>query len=192
MFDRGCSLFSVDTRPLQNIREKSGTDPPGVDAMRPLVTWSEGILIMPLYEHVFLARPEISAKQVEVLTQNFKDIFVQNGGKCGKDEYWGLRATASQVRKNRKAHYVLVNLDGPPSAVAEMERLMSINEDILRFLTIRVEEWEETPSVMMRRDTRSNSSRDGASSYRNDRGSGRFSGQAPNGRESFGTQAVQE
>src|SRR5581483_2121625 len=106
---------------------------------------------MPLYEHVFLARQDISTQQVEALTEQFKGVIEAGGGKVTKVEPWGLKSLTFRIRKNRKAHFTLLNIDAPPAAVAEMERQMSINEDVLRFLTIRVEELEQGPSAMMRK-----------------------------------------
>ncbi|RAU22206.1 30S ribosomal protein S6 [Paramagnetospirillum kuznetsovii] len=104
---------------------------------------------MSLYECVFIARQDISAQQVETLTADMTNIITQGGGAVSKTEYWGLRNIAYRVKKNRKGHYVLLNIDAPSAAVKEMERQMSINEDVLRTLTLRVEELEEGPSAMM-------------------------------------------
>lgn len=109
---------------------------------------------MPLYEHVFLARQDISAQQVESLTDTFKAIITDNGGSIGKTEYWGLRSLAYRIKKKRKAHYSLINIDAPHAAVAEMERQMRIESDIIRFLTLRVDEHETDPSAMMKRHER--------------------------------------
>lgn len=109
---------------------------------------------MPLYEHVFLARQDVSAQQVEALVEQFKGVIEENGGSIAKNEYWGLKSLAFRVNKNRKAHYTLLNIDAPAPAVAEMERQMGISEDILRFLTIRVEAHEEGPSAMLSRKDR--------------------------------------
>lgn len=105
---------------------------------------------MPLYEHVFLARQDISPQQVEGLQQTMKSIISENGGVIEKTEYWGLKNLSYKIKKNRKAHYSLLNINAPYAAVAEMERQIRINSDILRFMTIRVDEHEEGPSVMMR------------------------------------------
>ncbi len=105
---------------------------------------------MPLYEHVFMARQDISTAQMDALTDQFKSVITDNGGSVGRSEYWGLKPLTYRIRKNRKAHYALMNLDAPAPAVAEMERQMGLNEDIIRFMTIRVEELEEEPSVQMR------------------------------------------
>ena len=104
---------------------------------------------MPLYECVLLARQEVSAPQVETLVEEFSNVLAQGGGSVAKKEFWGLRNIAYRVKKNRKAHYVLLNIDSPSAAVKEMERQMSLNEDVLRYLTVRVEELEEGPSAMM-------------------------------------------
>jgi small subunit ribosomal protein S6 len=105
---------------------------------------------MPRYEHVFLVRQDASAPQVEALTQQFKSVIEGNGGSVPKAESWGLRSLAFRIKKNRKAHYTLLNLDAPPAAVKEMERQMSINEDVIRFMTIKVAELEEGPSAIVR------------------------------------------
>ena len=109
---------------------------------------------MALYEHVYLARQDVSAQQVEELTANLTQVLADNGGKVTKNEYWGLKSLSFRIKKNRKAHYSLLNLDAPPAAIAEMERQMRINEDILRFMTIRVDELEEGPSAMMQKRDR--------------------------------------
>ena len=109
---------------------------------------------MPLYEHVFLARQDVSQAQVESLTQDFKTIVEEGGGSVGKTEYWGVKSLSYKIKKNRKAHFMLLNIDCPPPALAEMERRMGLSSDILRFMTIRVDEHETEPSAMMRRDDR--------------------------------------
>ncbi len=106
---------------------------------------------MPLYEHVFLARQDASAQQVEELTAQFKGIVEQMGGKLANSEYWGVKSLSYRMRKNRKAHFTLMNIDAPPAALAEIERQERISEDVLRYLTIRVEALEEGPSAMMRK-----------------------------------------
>ncbi|MDH3743235.1 MAG: 30S ribosomal protein S6, partial [Hyphomicrobiales bacterium] len=105
---------------------------------------------MALYEHIFMVRQDVSSTQVDALTQQFKTILEENQGSIAKTEYWGVRPLAYRVKKNRKAHYTLMNIDAPSDAVKEMERQMSINDDVIRFMTIRVEEHEEDQSVMMR------------------------------------------
>jgi small subunit ribosomal protein S6 len=106
---------------------------------------------MPLYEHVYIARQDLSAQQVEDLTTQLKGIVEGLGGKVAKAEYWGVKSLTFRMRKNRKAHFTLLNLDAPPAAVAEIERQERINEDVLRFMTVRVDELEEGPSAMMRK-----------------------------------------
>jgi small subunit ribosomal protein S6 len=106
---------------------------------------------MPQYEHVFLARQDVSAQQVEELTAQFKGVIEQLGGKVAKTEYWGVKSLSFRIRKNRKAHFTLFNIDAPPAALAEVERQERINEDVLRYITVRVEELEEGPSAMMRK-----------------------------------------
>ena len=122
---------------------------------------------MPLYENVFIARQDISAAQVDALTDGFATLVGENGGEVKKREYWGLRNLSYRIKKNRKAHYVLLNIDAPPAALAEMERTMRINEDILRYLTLRVDEHEEGPSAVMQ--GRSREGRDGRDDRRRDR-----------------------
>lgn len=105
---------------------------------------------MPFYESVFIARQDIAAPQAEALADTFTSIIDAQGGKVTKRENWGLRNLAYKVKKNRKGHYILFNIDGPPAAIAEMERNMRIHEDVLRYMTVRVEELEEGPSAMVR------------------------------------------
>ena len=105
---------------------------------------------MALYEHVFLVRQDASAAQVEALTQQFRTVVEEHGGKVTKNEYWGVKPLTYRMKKNRKAHFTLLNIDAPPAAVKEVERQESINEDVLRFLTVRVEALEEGPSAMLR------------------------------------------
>ncbi len=105
---------------------------------------------MALYEHIFMVRQDVSSSQVDTLTQQFKSVLEENGGSVGKTEYWGVRTLSYRVKKNRKAHYTLMNLDAPPAAVKEMERQMSINDDVIRTMTLRVDEHDEDQSVMMR------------------------------------------
>lgn len=105
---------------------------------------------MALYEHVFIARQDVSATQVENITAEFSKIIEDNEGKVAKSEYWGLKGLAYRIKKNRKGHYVMLHLDAPHAAVAEMERQVRLNEDILRYMTVRVEELEEGQSVVLR------------------------------------------
>ncbi len=109
---------------------------------------------MPHYEHVFLARQDLSQSQVDSLAQEATKIVEANEGKVVLTETWGLRTLAYKVQKNRKAHYVMLRLDAPTNVIAELERQTRINEDVIRFLTIRVDEHEEGPSVMMRKPER--------------------------------------
>ncbi|MBL4890743.1 MAG: 30S ribosomal protein S6 [Rhizobiaceae bacterium] len=109
---------------------------------------------MALYEHTFLARQDISSQQAEALVEHFSKVLTENGGTISKVENWGLRNSAYRIAKNRKAHYLHLNVDAPAPALAEMERQMRIHEDILRYLTIRVEELEDGPSAMMKKSDR--------------------------------------
>jgi small subunit ribosomal protein S6 len=124
---------------------------------------------MPLYEHVYLARQDASAQQVEELTAHLKSVIEGLGGTLTKMEYWGVKSLSYRLRKNRKAHFTLMNIDGPPAAINEIERLERLNEDVLRYLTIRVEEHEQEPSAMMRRAERDRD-RDDRRGDRGDRG----------------------
>ena len=106
------------------------------------------------YESVYIARPDISAAQVEALTQRLTEIIETSGGRVTKNEYWGLKNLSYRIKKNRKGHYSLLNIDAPSEAVGEYERNMRLSEDVLRYLTVRVDELEENPSVMMTRGSR--------------------------------------
>jgi small subunit ribosomal protein S6 len=128
---------------------------------------------MPLYEHVFLARQDLSAQQVEELTTQFTGVITQAGGKVTKNEYWGLKSLSYRINKNRKAHMTLLNVDAPPAALNEIERQQRLSEDVLRYLTIRVEELEEGPSAMLRKSDRDDRGERGDRGDRGDRG-GRF------------------
>ncbi|MCK3775352.1 30S ribosomal protein S6 [Sinorhizobium chiapasense] len=117
---------------------------------------------MALYEHVFLARQDITPQQVDALVEQYKGVLEANGGKVGRVENWGLKSLTYRIKKNRKAHYVLMDIDAPAPAVHEVERQMRINEDILRYMTIAVEKHEEGPSAMMqKRDRDDRPRRDG-------------------------------
>lgn len=108
---------------------------------------------MAFYEHVLIARQDISPQQVDTLIEEITRTISEHGGKVGKSEYWGLRNLAYRVRKNRKGHYALLNIDASAAAVHEVERRLRINEDVLRYLTIRVEALDDEPSpVLARRD----------------------------------------
>jgi small subunit ribosomal protein S6 len=148
---------------------------------------------VPLYEHVFLARQDISQTQVDALTKEYGEVITEGGGKVGKVEYWGVKPLAYKIKKNRKAHFSLMNLDAPPAAVAEMERRMTLSPDVIRFLTIRVDAHETEPSTQMRksdRDERREGDRGGprgdrggfrGGGFRGDRPGGGFRGDRPGG-----------
>ncbi len=104
---------------------------------------------MSMYECVIIARQDIATTQVETLVEEFANVIIAGGGQVTKKEFWGLRNIAYRMKKNRKGHYVLLNVDAPAAAVKEYERQMSINEDILRYLTVRVDELEEGPSAVL-------------------------------------------
>ncbi len=109
---------------------------------------------MALYEHVFIARQDLSSSQAEELIKQYSDILKDNGGTIVGHEYWGLKTLAYKINKNRKGHYSLIKSNSPPSAALEMERLMKLNEDIMRVLTIKVDKHEDAPSIMMRAKTK--------------------------------------
>lgn len=109
---------------------------------------------MALYEHIFMARQDVSSQQVDALVDHFKGVLEANGGSVAKIENWGLKTLPYRVNKNRKAHYALMNVDAPSAALDEMERQMRIHEDVLRYMTVRVEEHEEGPSAMLRKSDR--------------------------------------
>jgi small subunit ribosomal protein S6 len=125
---------------------------------------------MPLYEHVFLARQDISQTQVEGLSKEYAQTIEEGGGKIAKTEYWGLKTLAFKIKKNRKAHYSLMNIDAPPPAIAEMERRMGLSPDVIRFITVRVEEHETEPSVQMRKSDRDDRRDGDRGGFRGDRG----------------------
>ena len=110
---------------------------------------------MAFYENVFVVRQDVASTQVEALAETFATLITENGGTVTKKEFWGLKGLAYRIRKNRKAHFVLLNIDAPSAAVVELERQMRLNEDVLRYITVRVEALEEGPSAMMqKRDDR--------------------------------------
>ena len=109
---------------------------------------------MPLYEHTFLARQDLSQAQVDALAATATEIVESMSGKVTKTEPWGLKNLAYKIKRNRKAHFVLLNIDAPAGTIAELERQTNINEDVIRFLTVRVEELEDGPSVQMRKNDR--------------------------------------
>ncbi len=115
---------------------------------------------MALYEHVFLARQDLSQAQVDALAAQATEIVENNEGKVTRTETWGLKNLAYKIDRNRKAHFVMLNIEGPGSVVEELERQTRINEEVIRYMTIRVEEHEEGPSVMMRKNDRDRKRRD--------------------------------
>jgi small subunit ribosomal protein S6 len=127
---------------------------------------------MPLYEHVFLARQDASTQQVEELTAQMTGIVEQAGGKITKTENWGVRSLTYRMNKNRKAHFVLLNIDAPSAAIAEIERQERISEDVIRYLSVRVEEHEEGPSAMMRKADRDRERDDRGGGFRGERDGG--------------------
>jgi small subunit ribosomal protein S6 len=124
---------------------------------------------MALYEHVFLARQDLTAQQVEELTAQYTGVIEQGGGKVTKTEYWGVKSLNYRIRKNRKAHFTLLNLDAPSAAVKEVERQQNLSEDVIRNMTIRVDELEEGPSAMMRKADRDRDRDDRRGDRRRDR-----------------------
>jgi small subunit ribosomal protein S6 len=114
---------------------------------------------MPLYEHVFLARQDLSQAQVDALAATATEIVETNQGKVTKTETWGLKSLAYKIARNRKAHFVLLNIEAPAGVVAELERQTAINEDVIRYMTVRVDEHETGPSVMMRKQDRERTKR---------------------------------
>src|ERR1700681_604701 len=160
-------------RPVLPPSEHIESFPKGSKGLPPGTAPTQERTPMPLYEHVFLARQDASTQQVEELTTQMTGIVEGLGGKVVKMENWGVRSLTYRMNKNRKAHFVLLNLDAPSAAVAEVERQERISEDVIRYLTVRVEEHEEGPSAMMRKADRD---RD-----RDDRGGGGFRGDRDGG-----------
>lgn len=111
---------------------------------------------MTLYEHIFVARPDLTQAQVDTLTETFTKSLKDGGGLVHKTEYCGLRTLAYEIRKNRKGHYVLLNIEAPAKALHEMERIMGLNEDLLRFLTVKVKAHEEGPSILLQQSRNAN------------------------------------
>ena len=109
---------------------------------------------MPLYEHIFLGRQDISAQQFEALVETYQSLIKDKGGSIEKSEYWGIKNLAYKIKKNRKAHFALLNIDAPHEAVSEMERQMGLSTDVIRFLTLRLDALEAGPSAMMKRGDR--------------------------------------
>ena len=123
---------------------------------------------MPLYESTFIARPDVSSQQVDGLAEQFREILTEAGGEVAKTEYWGLRGLAYRIKKNRKGHYYFMNIDAPPEAIAAMERTMRINEDVIRYLTVRVDQHDPNPAPLTQSRGRG-------------RGEGRGDGRGPRG-----------
>jgi len=143
---------------------------------------------MPFYENVFIARQDLSQAQVDALADQFTAIIKEKGGDVKKRESWGLRNLAFRIRKNRKGHYILFNIDAPPAAIQEVERNMRLNEDVIRFLTIKVDELEEGPSaILQKRDDRGE--RGDRFGDRGDRGPPRRRDEGP--RESMASEGAQ-
>ena len=139
---------------------------------------------MPLYEHVFLARQDVTSQQVETMVETYKGVIEAGGGTIEKIESWGVKSLAYRIKKNRKAHFTLLNISAPPAALAEMERQMQISEDVLRFMTIRVEQLEAEPSAMMQkrdRDDRKDRDRGDRPRRRDDDFGGGFGGDRDRG-----------
>jgi small subunit ribosomal protein S6 len=128
---------------------------------------------MPLYECVFIARNDITQQQVEAIADQVAATLAEGGGEVRKREYWGLRGLAYRIKKNRKGHYMLLGLDTPPAALNEAERLLGLNEDVLRMLTVRVEAIDEAPSAVMAKRG-GGEERDREKSFRGPRPAGRF------------------
>ena len=151
---------------------------------------------MPLYEHVYLARQDASAQQVEALTAQYKGVIEQMGGKITKTEYWGVKSLSYRIRKNRKAHMTLLNVDAPATALAEIERQERLNEDVLRYLTVGVDAHEEGPSAMMRkadRDRERDRDRDERRGFdRGDRGDRGERGERRRDRDGRGREGAEE
>ncbi|PZU45502.1 MAG: 30S ribosomal protein S6 [Sphingomonas sp.] len=125
---------------------------------------------MPFYEHVYLARQDLAPAQVEGLTEAFSKIITDNGGEVKGTEFWGLRTIAYRIAKNRKAHYVLLNIEAPAPAIQELERQVALNEDVIRYQTIRVDALETGPSAMMKKSDRGERGERGDRGDRGDRG----------------------
>jgi small subunit ribosomal protein S6 len=116
---------------------------------------------MPLYEHVFISRQDLSSAQAESLIEHFTAVVSDNGGRVVENEYWGVKTMAYKINKNRKGHYAFLKTDAPPAAIMEMERLMRLHEDVMRVLTIKVDKHTEGPSIQMqKRDDRERGDRD--------------------------------
>ena len=128
---------------------------------------------MPLYESTFIARPDISSQQVDGLAEQFREILTEAGGEIAKTEYWGLRSLAYRIKKNRKGHYYFMNIDAPAEAIDAMERTMRINEDVIRYLTVRVDEHDPNPAPLTQSRGRGRDGRGGRGGRWEGRGEGR-------------------
>jgi small subunit ribosomal protein S6 len=159
-------------RPVLPPSEHIESFPKGSKGLPPGTAPTQERTSMPLYEHVFLARQDASTQQVEELTTQMSGIVEQLGGKVVKMENWGVRSLTYRMNKNRKAHFVLLNIDGPSAALAEIERQERISEDVIRYLTVRVDEHEEGPSAMMRKADRDRDRDDRGGGFRGDRDGG--------------------
>ncbi len=132
---------------------------------------------MAFYECVLIARQDVSSSQVESLVADYTKILEDNGGRLAGSEYWGLRTLAYRIKKNRKGHYVMLRIDAPAAAVHELERNMRLSDDVIRYMTVRVEEMEEGPSIVMQQ----RNTRDDRGPRGDRRGGGRFGGDGPRG-----------
>src|SRR6201985_2884164 len=173
-------------RPVLPPSEHVESFPKGSKGLPPGTAPTQERTPMPLYEHVFLARQDASTQQVEELTTQMTGIVEQLGGKVTKTENWGVRSLTYRMNKNRKAHFVLLNIDTPSAAIAEIERQERISEDVIRYLSVRVEEHEEGPSAMMRKADRDRERDDrgggfGGGGFRGDREGGGFRGDREGG-----------
>src|SRR6195952_5934246 len=168
-------------RPVLPPSEQIESFPKGSKGLPPGTALTLERTPMPLYEHVFLARQDASTQQVEELTTQMTGIVEGLGGKVVKMENWGVRSLTYRMNKNRKAHFVLMNIDGPSSAVAEVERQERISEDVIRYLTVRVDEHEEGPSAMMRKADRARDRDDRGGGFRGDRDGGFLRGRGGGG-----------
>ena len=136
---------------------------------------------MPLYEHVYLARQDVTAQQIDELNSQYQSVVEGLGGKIAKTEYWGVKSLSYLIQNIRKAHFVLMNIDAPPAALAEVERQERRSEDVLRFITIRGDELEEGPSAMMRKADRDRDRDERRGERRRDRDDRRDGDDAPEG-----------
>ena len=125
---------------------------------------------MPLYEHIYIARPDISTAQVEGLTETWSQIIKDGGGAVRKHEYWGLKTLQYKIKKNRKGHYTLLHFDAPADAIHEMERQMRINEDVMRYMTLKMDALDPEPSAILAKRDRGGRGRDRGDRFGRDRG----------------------